>query len=63
MTSVDSIAGIVHNTKDAVSQVEPRSVPSTSLTIKVAGTSVASTILTMEAGTGTLLYYQRIAGQ
>ena len=63
MTLVDAIAGIVHNTKDAVSQVEPRSVPSTSLTIKVAGTSVASTILTMEAGTGTLLYYQRIAGQ
>jgi len=63
MTPVDAIAGVIHNTKDAGSQVEPRSVPSTSLTIKVAGTSVASTILTMEAGTGTLLYYQRIAGQ
>ena len=60
MTPVDAIAGVVHSTKDVVSQVEPRSVPSTSLTIEEAGTSVASTTLSMEAGTGTLLYNQRI---
>ena len=62
MTLVDAIAGVVHNTKDTVSQVEPRSVPSTSLTIEEASTSLASTSLTMEAGTGTLQYNQRIAG-
>ena len=60
MTPVDAIAGVVHSTKDVVSQVEPRSVPSTSLTIEEASTSVASTTLSMEAGTGTLLYNQRI---
>ena len=48
MTPVDAIAGVVHSTKDIVSQVEPRSVPSTSLTIDEAGTSGASTTLTME---------------
>jgi hypothetical protein len=61
MTTVDTIVGIVHNTMDVVSQVEPRSVPSTSLTIKEAGTSVARTSLTMKAGTGLLQYNQRIA--
>ena len=48
MTPVDAIAAVVHNTKDTVSQVEPRSVPSTSLTIEEASTSLASTTLTME---------------
>ena len=47
MTPVDAIAGVVHNTKDIVSQVELRSVPNTSLTIEEAGTSVASMTLTM----------------
>ena len=47
-TLVDAIAAVVHNTKDTVSQVEPRSIPSTSLTIEESGTSHASTTLTTE---------------
>jgi len=67
------IAAIDHCMKEAVSQVHPRSVPSTTLTmeegrnvastssIMEAGISVASTSLTMEAGTGRL-YDRRIIG-
>ena len=60
--------------KEAISQVQPKSVPSTTLTME-AGRSVASTSLTMEAGrsvantsltmgAGTSrLYHRRIARQ
>jgi hypothetical protein len=68
------IAAVDHCTKEAISQVHPRNVPSTALTMEAgrsvastssimeAGRSVASTSLTMEAGTSRL-YDRRIAGQ
>jgi hypothetical protein len=60
------IVAVDHYTKEAISQVHPRSVPSTTLTMEVgrsvastssimeAGRSVASTPLTIEARTGKL---------